>query len=189
MPRPIQYEKQKVLDQAMEVFWTNGYEATSMDVLVDRTGLNRRSMYKLFGGKQGFFIRVLQNYLEQVTPAMTAPLIDKQGFDAIATFFKQFKCFDGNRGCLVTNTAVEKALFDREAKQLIAAFYDQLEQMFRERLEQAKNNNEIRSDIEIQAMAKQLLCMAQGLGVFGKVRESQDECKAIVDSMLQLLRA
>ena len=59
MPRPKQYDTDVVVEKAMHVFWEKGYEATSVQELVDATGINRFSMYQAFGDKHSLFIRAL----------------------------------------------------------------------------------------------------------------------------------
>jgi hypothetical protein len=55
MPRAKEFDPDDVLEQAMELFWAQGYEATSAQDLVDRTGLNRSSLYNTFGCKERDF--------------------------------------------------------------------------------------------------------------------------------------
>ncbi|MDA0967327.1 MAG: helix-turn-helix domain containing protein [Proteobacteria bacterium] len=55
MPRHTEYNKSDVITAATELFLRKGYEATSMSELVKTTGMNRHSMYKEFGDKEGCF--------------------------------------------------------------------------------------------------------------------------------------
>lgn len=64
--RPRQFDENQVLDQAMTVFWTNGYEATSMADLMNATGLHKGSLYQAFGNKHQLFVTALNRYLEEM---------------------------------------------------------------------------------------------------------------------------
>ncbi len=60
MARPREFDVDAVLDRATELFWARGYEATSVQELVDTLGVNRASLYATFGDKAQLFEAVLQ---------------------------------------------------------------------------------------------------------------------------------
>ena len=62
MPSPKRYNRDDVLDRAIELFRRNGYSATSTAELVDALGMNRKSMYAEFGSKQELFESALERY-------------------------------------------------------------------------------------------------------------------------------
>ncbi len=55
-PRHKAFDPSTVLNEAVDVFWTQGYEATSVQDLVDHMGINRFSMYDTFGNKHELFM-------------------------------------------------------------------------------------------------------------------------------------
>src|ERR1700730_11789741 len=57
-----QFDRDEVLDRAIVAFWTRGYEATSIDDLVEATGINRGSIYGTFGDKRRLFLMALDRY-------------------------------------------------------------------------------------------------------------------------------
>ena len=66
MARTKTFDKQKVVHQALLLFWQQGYEATSIDDLEQHLGLNRSSIYNTFGSKHALFIMALRLYQAQV---------------------------------------------------------------------------------------------------------------------------
>lgn len=60
MARPRNFNEDDVIDRAAGVFGRLGYAACSVDDLVDATGLQRGSLYKVFGSKRGLFEQVLR---------------------------------------------------------------------------------------------------------------------------------
>lgn len=60
MGRPRQFDEAEAVDAAAAVFRQRGYASTSVDHLVDATGVHRGSLYGVFGSKQGLFMRVLE---------------------------------------------------------------------------------------------------------------------------------
>ena len=59
MGRPRQFDDTSAVAAAAAVFRKRGYAATSIDHLVDATGVHRGSLYGVFGSKRGLFLRVL----------------------------------------------------------------------------------------------------------------------------------
>ena len=75
-----QFDRIDVLDRAMALFWRRGYEATSIQDLVDATGINRGSLYASFTSKKGLFLAVLDHYAEKLGKPLTDALDDPDGF-------------------------------------------------------------------------------------------------------------
>ncbi len=62
MPKTKQFDETEVLNKARELFCVKGYNGTSMDDLVQTTGLSRSSIYDTFGDKHGLFLKTLELY-------------------------------------------------------------------------------------------------------------------------------
>lgn len=108
--RPRSYDPDAVLDRAAQLFWANGFSATSLDDLSAAMGMGRPSIYNAFGDKEALFLRALQRYRDTValTPlrALEAEASIRQGLDA---FFRQFVAYTtadrSHLGCLLGNVA------------------------------------------------------------------------------------
>ena len=62
MARPIEFDYASVLENAMQQFWREGYEASSVQKLLDATGINRGTLYNSFGDKDTFFTLCIDRY-------------------------------------------------------------------------------------------------------------------------------
>jgi len=62
MARPKKFNEDDVIDKAVKVFWAKGYEAASIQDLIDAMGIQRGSLYGTFGGKQSLFLKSLKRY-------------------------------------------------------------------------------------------------------------------------------
>ena len=60
MPRSKAFDPDEALQKGMQIFWTRGYEATSVETLVQGMGINRFSLYSTFGGKHQLFVAALE---------------------------------------------------------------------------------------------------------------------------------
>src|SRR5215467_1252825 len=111
MPAAKQFDRLEVLDRAMRVFWERGYEAASVQNLVDATGVNRASLYATFGGKKELFLSSLARYEEVVVKPLLATLNDPDPRRALERMFDGIVRRVSNpsfpRGCFYTNTSLE----------------------------------------------------------------------------------
>ncbi|UMB52763.1 TetR/AcrR family transcriptional regulator [Lutibacter sp. A64] len=110
MPRVKKYNEQEVLEKAMNLFWKNGYETTSMQQLEKEMGINKFSIYASFGSKNGILIESLRCYNKKLH-VLINKMKKANGVLAIKQYFYDFIDFSSEKtifkGCLITNTANE----------------------------------------------------------------------------------
>ncbi len=186
MARPVEYDLQKVLDNAMEIFWQKGYEGVSMAELVSYTGLNRRTMYSLFTDKEGLFKDALDNYYAKRSAIKLTILKENPGKKGIELFFQTFK-FDKNfKGCLFSNTMREKQFMNDETYNVPKEYFDAISTQMEINLTQAKELGEFNGDAK--AMALTLITFIHGFHVFGKYNHSKEDSETIIKNILASIR-
>lgn len=103
MARPREFDENEVLNRALQIFWAQGYDATSVEDLVTATGLARASLYGAFGDKEQLFQRVVKHYLEQSDREIAEATRDLSARQAIEAFVQrrlQGFCNKGDlKGC------------------------------------------------------------------------------------------
>jgi len=85
--RKKQYNETEVLEKAMRLFWKNGYETTSMQMLEKEMGINKFSIYASFGSKQGLFLESLKHYKSKVHAILDKLKKGTNGVEDIKQFF------------------------------------------------------------------------------------------------------
>jgi TetR/AcrR family transcriptional repressor of nem operon len=192
VPRPRQFEREDVVQKALEIFWRQGYQATSVQDLVAATGLNRGSLYDTFGDKHGLFLEVVEYYRSHVTARRLAKLEEPgSAREKIATFFKEvveFSLGEGRLlGCLMTNSAIELAPHDRDTRLAVAANMGAMEAAFRRVLTRAKRDGELAADKSPTDLARFLTATANGLRVMAKVSPDRTTLRSVVRIALEAL--
>ncbi len=142
MPRPREFSKDDVLDRAMTLFWERGYEATSLDDIVERTGLSRSSIYQAFGSKHGLFDEALGHYYDvRIGSVLSGLESGEQGLEEISRFFTNVadnvedRGADRQLGCFMVNTAAELAWRDESVRPAVEAYRQRLQAAFERALD------------------------------------------------------
>jgi TetR/AcrR family transcriptional repressor of nem operon len=192
MGRPRQFDHERALDQAMRLFWQRGYGATSVQDLVEATGVNRASMYNTFGNKQRLFLAAVDRYVSQVSAARlerlrapgSARVALEDYFEAMLTFAQD----DGPRlGCLLTNSAVEVAPHDARIAASLRASLGAVEDALFEVIQRGQAQGEFPADKDARALARFLLGVIQGLRVLMRARSDEAHLRAVVTTALSTL--
>jgi len=167
-----QFDRNEVLDRAMALFWRRGYEATSIQDLVEATGINRGSIYATFGDKKGLFLAVLDHYGEKVGKPLMAELSDPDPRRAIERMLDSIirRTSDPRfpRGCLNTNTSVECPASGDEIARKIAEGFGRQESAIYGVLRRAQAEGSLASTLDPRALARFFMGVAHGLNVVSK---------------------
>ena len=192
MARPREFNIDTALERAMDVFWSKGYEATSLDDLCEVTGLSRSSLYATFGSKRSLLLKSVDRYVEQRNPKLAAilaqPLPIRDAFAALARqFIDQIVSGPGRRGCFLGNCAAELPRSDRAALARVRQGLESTEATFRDALAQAQSRGELAADADVSALARFLMSGFQGLRLVGKVNPDRSTLEDIAGTMLRCL--
>jgi TetR/AcrR family transcriptional repressor of nem operon len=168
MSRPKQYDRNVLLDRAVELFRRQGFNGTSTAELVAELGVNRKSMYAEFGSKQQLFEAALEYYNSKHLTRVLAPLeAPDASIDAIRQAFHGYASasegpFRG-LGCLMCNTAVERGALDPGSGRYVAAYLERLTQGFRHALSNAQQGGEIDPTVDLDEIASFLTTALMGM--------------------------
>jgi TetR/AcrR family transcriptional repressor of nem operon len=175
----------------MSVFWSRGYEGTSINDLVQSTGINRGSIYAGFDGKRGVFLAALDHYDELYVVRFLARFAAEYGpKDAILAAFRaaaeQVASPERPAGCLIVNSAVELAPHDPEIAAVVDASLDELRAFLRGRIEAAKAAGEV-GPVDTDATTTTLYALFLGLRVMSRANAPVEQKEQIVLQASRLL--
>jgi TetR/AcrR family transcriptional regulator, transcriptional repressor for nem operon len=167
-----QFDRDEVLDLAMALFWERGYEATSIQDLVEATCVNRGSLYATFGNKKRLFLAVLDQYADKVGKPLMAELEDPDPRRAIERMFESIirRTSDPSwpRGCLNTNTSLECPNSGDQISRKIAERLGQQESAIYRVLRRAQAKAVLDPAQDARALARFFMGVAQALNVVNK---------------------
>ncbi|WP_319995857.1 TetR/AcrR family transcriptional regulator [Trichococcus shcherbakoviae] len=191
MARSKEFNEEEALDKAMEVFWKQGYEKTSIQDLVDNMGIHRRSLYDTFGDKHSLFVQTLERY-ESLIAAQTRKQITEEmtTVESIRIIF-ELAIYSDNaypKGCLMVNTAVELSLLDNEVSQRIQSAFKQTENLIADLLSKGQARGEVASSFDINELARYIHNALIGVRVLVKMTADPKEFDSTIDITLSILK-
>jgi TetR/AcrR family transcriptional repressor of nem operon len=192
MARPREFDETTVLEAAMNCFWAQGYELTSVRDLAQQMGITGASLYNAFGDKRSLYRRALDHYLEQSVHDRVGRLSKLPPFPAIRGFFDEIIERSVNdkrrRGCLLVNSALEMAPHDPEFREIVAQEMIYLEAFFRQCIVAGQTDGTITSLRSADELSKLLLSVLLGVRVLARTRPQRTVLEGAVNGALGLLK-
>jgi len=185
VPRPKEFDREDVLLKAMVVFQDKGYEATSIQDLVEHMEINRFSLYQTFNSKQNLFLEALQAYHDNVALPFFNRLIDSKGGistveSVLMELVARVKSGRSSNGCLLCNSIAELgARQDKRTTAILEKYLEMVEKSFYVALQRAKELGDISDDVDTRQQAKVLVGYSTGLLSLAKVLSEQELRKSV----------
>ncbi|MFF9580830.1 TetR/AcrR family transcriptional regulator [Streptomyces achromogenes] len=194
--RPREFDKERTLERALELFWSRGYGATSIQDLVDALGVERGSLYGAFGDKRRFYLEAVRLYWEVYERHLVAALDTSPLLPALREILTHPARLDElisdvgvPQGCLVGNTTAELVPQDSDATEIVARSHRRFTDIVAGALRRAQAAGEITDTSTPEAQAQLLLYIAQGLSLVSRAGLDRTAALAAIDTALDGLRA
>ncbi|WP_329058056.1 TetR/AcrR family transcriptional regulator [Amycolatopsis sp. NBC_01480] len=194
--RPREFDKGKALERALELFWSRGYGATSIQDLVDALAVERGSLYGTFGDKRRFYLEAVRLYWEVYERRLTVTLDTAPLLPALREILTHPARLDElisdvgmPNGCLVGNTTAELVPHDSEATEIVVRSYRRFTDIVTDALRRAQAAGEVTESASPEAQAQLLLYVVQGLSLVSRAGLDRKAALAAVDAAINGLRA
>ncbi|WP_238918668.1 TetR/AcrR family transcriptional regulator [Clostridium sp. YIM B02555] len=190
MGRSKEFDENVVLQKAMELFWKQGYEKTSLNDLVEHMGIHRRSLYDTFGDKRTLFLKTMDFYEELIRNKIQAGVLKAETAKQAIRFIFDFIIEgyeDKQWGCLTVNSATELALMDKEIKDRIERTFMQTEQLLSDLVRKGQQAGEISREYEPEVLAEVLHNTLHGIRVQLRISASKEKLHRIGNFFMDLL--
>lgn len=190
--RPRAFDRDVVLDAAMQVFWAAGYEAASIPMLTEAMGISAQSLYAAFGSKEALYREALERYrvtiggfaaraLEEEADALAA--VERLLRDAATTFARS----DGTPGCMIAtpSTGAAETELTMLGRELRADSIARVEQ----RLARGIAEGQVRADVDCPAWGRYVGTVVQGMSVQARDGVSMEALLTTAEIAVQPLGA
>ena len=185
--RPRAFESDAVLAQAMDVFWKDGFAATSLDELSAATGLNRPSLYGAFGDKRALYIQAYRRYREHVREtfvpllAERAPLAEKLRRIFLVALDLYLSGETGPRGCFTVLSASSDAIADPEIRSMVGEAIDNSDRAFERLFANARDEGELPADADPRRLARMATATTHTLSIRARARTPRAAIEPIIE--------
>ena len=184
-----QFDEDKVLEVALEVFWRQGVAATSMPDLAEATGVRRGSLYNAYGGKEAIFLLAYERYAERFLAPLRQSLAADDPAKALSGFFRaaidNMTMGSPAWGCLTTKTATDGSAESALVRQRLQGLLDAIAAMVEEAL--GRDDWRGRLALSPRAAADVIVTFTRGLAVMERVHGDRARLEATADALVRAL--
>jgi len=187
--RPRGFNVDQALDEAMHVFWAQGYEGASLDDLTQAMGINRTSMYRAFGNKEDLFRKALERYTAGPASYFARALRQSTAREVAATFLGgavEATTLPGcPAGCLGVQGSLAAGASGGHARDVLTAWRESGAAHLRERFQRAVEDGDLPAGADPGLLARHLMTVANGIAVQAASGTARDELRLVADTVLQ----
>lgn len=191
--RPRLYDADQVLDAATRVFWARGYEGTSINELVEATGLNKPSLYAAFGDKEALYTTVVERY------AATMEKLQRETLEAEPDIWRALEGLLRSSasslcnpslpgGCLVVTGLADCKTpnLPPNTEAILRAALGRTESVILDRLRRARRDKQIPSKLAIPALAGALATWMAGMAIRTKAGADRASLDEAIDALVSM---
>lgn len=187
--RPREFDVDKALDQALQVFWLKGYEGASLSDLTEAMGITRPSLYAAFGNKETLFRKAVDRYQGWAKDAQCRALNAPTSREAVEQVMRMAAEWHTDachpRGCMIVQgtmacgsdaEALREEMMSRCAEGMLA---------MQERLERAKLEGDLPADADPAALARYINTVLRGMSVDAANGANRQDLYATIEIALR----
>ncbi|WP_456281268.1 TetR/AcrR family transcriptional regulator [Cupriavidus sp. JZ107] len=190
--RPREFNVDQALDRAVRVFSERGYHGASISDLTQAMRLAQGSLYKAFKDKQQLFLAAFDRYRVQRMEKLRHAIGEGgTGLErlrkTLAFYADSSQGAMGRQGCLVVGSTVALSAFEKPLADHVCTALARNEAFLADLIRQGQDDGSIAAHVNVEASARMLLCLTQGMRVVGKTRRSREDMHAVVEAALRAL--
>lgn len=188
--RPLSFDRDVALHQAMLLFWRHGYEATSLNELTAALGVKPSSIYSVFGDKRRLFLEAVSLYL---SGPITSGSIIAQAANArdaarglLVASATGFTGEDTPAGCLLASSAISCSHAASDVQAELAEIRRGIEACLREKIVSSVRAGLMPADSDAEALAAHTMAVIQGMSTLARDGAPRDKLLRVVDAAMRV---
>ncbi|MGY6271407.1 TetR/AcrR family transcriptional regulator [Achromobacter denitrificans] len=187
--RPRAFDRDVALLAAMRTFWTQGYEGTSIQDLVEAMGVNKPSLYSTFGCKEEIFREAVELY-DRVEGRATSQSLSEAltSREAVETMLRSnaraYAVEEGPRGCMIVLASLLGAPENESVRAFLAGNRLDGETMLRNRLARGIAEGDLPASADIERLAAFYTTVLEGLSIQARDGASREKLNMIIDAAM-----
>ncbi len=187
--RPLSFDRDTALQQAMLVFWQHGYESTSIVDLTTAMGVTAPSLYTAFGDKKRLFLEAAHRYAGDPKAMAAAIAGAPTAYDAARAMLiaaaTTYTGKDTPQGCLLASATASVSAAASEVQTAIAAIRTSIGDQLRARIERDIAAGVLTPTADPAVLAGLVMTVTQGMSVMARDGTPRDALLGIVELALR----
>jgi len=194
MARPKEFDPERALDRAMQVFWRAGYENASLEALMGEMGIARQSLYDTFGDKRSLYLKALAHYRDQTNGEMQKmlneiPSVQGGGFRKLLYGLAAETHEQHQRGCLLLSANLQRDPKDAVMRDFLRDNQARVEAIFVAALRRAKSQGELSPGEDPAALARFFVVTIQGMRAMARLKSDRKALEQVAQAALAVFRS
>ncbi len=187
-----QFDPEIALDKAMQLFWANGYAATGLNELLETMEIGRKSLYDTFGNKRALYIKALDRYSQTIVGGIYRRLNnpDQPALENVRAVMRDIAAINSepmSSGCLLGVSMAQFRTDDTEMAGVLRKHMLRVERAYYKAFAKAQAEGALKPTTNVRNLARLFMSAHQGLVLIGRVTETHELPRGIVDGALAVL--
>lgn len=187
--RPRSFDREAALAQMTELFWRQGYDATSVADLTESIGVNTPSLYAAFGNKEKAYCEAVDYYRRNEGQRIWENVEAKTSArDAVTTMLKtsaeEFTRSNKPRGCMVVLGALSMAKSNAAIVKRMKAYRAEARAKLEAKIQSGIENGELPGNADAKSIADFYDSLQLGMAVRARDGASRKELKKTAELAL-----
>ena len=187
--RPLGFDRDAALVQAMLLFWRQGYEATSVADLTAAMNITPPSLYTAFGDKKRLFLEAVQCYLSGPVTSDSIIRAARTGREAAAELLRTaaigYTGKDTPTGCLLASSAISCSAAATDVQQELAGIRRRIEERLKKKIQQSVKSGDAPPGTNATVLAAHTMAVIQGMSTLARDGASREKLLAIAETALR----
>ena len=188
--------KERILASAKELFHENGFQQTSVDEILKKSGVTKSNFYYHFKSKEKLGLIILERFIKQYEADVLIKTLGDSSIrpsERLVEFYNSVKTFHKDlqnpRGCPFGNLAIEMSGSNENFRGKLSAFFNSWEKTIEECMKEGMSKGEFRSDLPPAVIAQLILSHLEGAIMMVKTHRSIEPLSSGSETILRLLKA
>jgi len=193
MARHKEFDPERALAKAMNLFWREGYEHTSLEALMKEMGIARQSLYDTFGDKRALYLKAMAHYRDQTNRQMQKMLNEipsvKDGFARLLYGLASETREQHERGCLLLSANLQRNPKDTVVRDFLRDNQARVESIFLQALARAQKQGELFPEDDPPALARFFVVTIQGMRAMARLKSDRKALEQIARVALAVFKS
>jgi AcrR family transcriptional regulator len=186
--RPLSFDREAALQQAMLLFWRHGYEATSVNDLVQAMRITPPSLYTAFGDKKQLFLEAVRHYLSGPVTSQSiiddAPTAREAANGLLQTSAMGFAGKGTPPGCLLASSAISCSAAAADVQKALAEIRIAIQIRLRDKIIGDQTLRKLKPAVDADALAGHVMAVIQGMSTLARDGANLEKLRSIATTAM-----